>query len=89
MAAQLTTGLTQEMSVYYEKVFLARAEYEYIFNQGAQMRTQPSNEGKQINFTRHTPLATATTALTEGINRVCALVKSTLNNWESLRFNLA
>lgn len=68
MSAQLTTGLTQEMSIYYEKVFLARAEYSYIFNQGAQMRDQPANEGKQVNFTRHTPLATATTGLTEGVN---------------------
>lgn len=68
MAAQVTTGLTQEMSTYYEKVFLARAEYSYIFNQGAQMRTQPANEGKVVSFTRHTPLATATTALTEGTN---------------------
>lgn len=68
MAAQTTSGLSQEMSTYYEKVFLARAEYEYIFNQGAQMRTQPANEGKTVVFTRHTPLATATTALTEGVN---------------------
>lgn len=68
MAVQTTGGLTQEMGIYYEKVFLARAEYEYIFNQGAQMRTQPANEGKQVYFTRHTPLATATTALTEGVN---------------------
>ncbi len=68
MAAQNTTGLSQEMSTYYEKVFLARAEYEYIFNQGAQMRTMPANEGKTVVFTRHTPLATATTALTEGVN---------------------
>lgn len=68
MSAQTTSGLSQEMSVYYEKVFLARAEYEYIFNQGAQMRSQPANEGKQVNFTRHTPLATVTTALTEGVN---------------------
>jgi len=68
MSAQVTTGLTQEMSTYYEKVFLARAEYEYIHNQGAQMRSQPANEGKTVVFTRHTPLATATTALTEGVN---------------------
>jgi N4-gp56 family major capsid protein len=68
MTAQLTTGLTQEMSILYEKVFLARAEYEYIYQQGAQMRAQPANEGKQVNFTRHTPLATVTTALTEGVN---------------------
>lgn len=68
MAAQVTTGLTQEMSTYYEKVFLARAEYEYIHKEGGQMRSQPKNEGKVVNFTRHTPLATATTALTEGTN---------------------
>lgn len=68
MSAQKTSDLTQEMSTYYERTFLDRAEYEYIFNQGGQMRTQPANEGKQVNFTRHTPLATATTALTEGTN---------------------
>ena len=68
MTVQVTTGLTQEMSTYYEKVFLARAEYEYIFSQGAQMRSMPANEGKTVVYTRHTPLATATTALTEGTN---------------------
>src|ERR1044071_1048930 len=70
MTVQKTSdsGLTPEMSTYYEKVFLARAEYEYIFNQGAQMRDMPANEGKVVYFTRHTPLATATTALTEGVN---------------------
>jgi N4-gp56 family major capsid protein len=68
MSAQTTSGLSSEMSTYYEKVFLARAEYEYIYNQGAQMRDMPANEGKVVYFTRHTPLATATTALTEGVN---------------------
>jgi N4-gp56 family major capsid protein len=68
MSAQVTTGLTQEMSTLYEKVFLDRAEYEYVFNEGGQMRSQPANEGKTVNFTRHTPLATVTTALTEGTN---------------------
>ena len=68
MAAQATTGLTQEMSTYYEKVFLARAEYEYIHKEGGQMRSQPKNEGKTVNFTRHTPLAVATAALTEATN---------------------
>lgn len=68
MATQVTTGLTQEMSTYYEKVFLARAEYEYVHKEGGQMRVMPANEGKTVNFTRHTPLATATTALTEGVN---------------------
>lgn len=68
MTAQSTSGLSAEMSTYYETDFLARAEYEYIFNQGAQLQDMPANEGKVVYFTRHTPLATATTALTEGVN---------------------
>lgn len=68
MSAQKTSTLTQEMSVYYERTFLDKAEYEYIFNEGGQMRSTPQNEGTQVNFTRHTPLATVTTALTEGTN---------------------
>ncbi len=68
MAAQTSSGLSQEVSTYYEKVFLARAEYELVHKEGGQMRTQPKGEGKQVNFTRHTPLATVTTALTEGSN---------------------
>jgi N4-gp56 family major capsid protein len=80
MTAQVTTGLTQEMSIYYEKVFLARAEYEYIYQQGAQMRAMPANEGKTVNFTRHTPLATVTTALSEGTNPAeVALTASTVS----------
>lgn len=66
MATQVTTGLTQEVSTYYEKVFLARAEYELIHEQGGQKRNMPKNEGKTTNFTRYTPLATVTGALTEG-----------------------
>ena len=68
MAVQTTGDLSPEMSTYYEKSFLARAENEYIYRQGGQMRSQPANEGKTVNFTRHTPLAVATTALTEGVN---------------------
>lgn len=68
MAAQTTTGLAQTVATYYEKKFLERAEYEYIFEQGAQMRTVPKSAGKTVVFTRHTPLATVTTALTEGVN---------------------
>lgn len=68
MAAQVTTGLTQELNEHYEKTFLERAEYEYIFSQGAQMRNLPANNGKTVVFTRHTPLATVTAALAEGVN---------------------
>jgi N4-gp56 family major capsid protein len=68
MSAQTTGTLTSEMSILYEKTFLDRAEYEYIFSEGGQMRAQPGNEGASVKFTRHTPLATVTTALTEGSN---------------------
>lgn len=68
MAAQTTTGLSQEAQTFYVKTFLARAEYESVFEQGAQMRTQPKNGGDVVKFTRHTPLATVTTALTQGAN---------------------
>jgi len=68
MTVIATGDLTAEMSTLYEKKFLKRAEYEYVHAQGAQLRDQPANEGKSVNFTRHTPLAVATTALTEGVN---------------------
>jgi N4-gp56 family major capsid protein len=66
MAAQTTTGLSQEISTYYERVFLARALKRLIHEQGAQKKTVPAGEGKTVNFTRHTPLAVASSALTEG-----------------------
>ena len=68
MAVQKTADITAEVATYYEKKFLARAEYETIFEQGAQTRTLPANGGKVVNFTRHTPLATVTAALSEGSN---------------------
>lgn len=63
-----SSSLSQTVATYYEKTFLERAEYEYIFEQGAQKKTIPKGAGKTVVFTRHTPLATATTALTEGVN---------------------
>lgn len=68
MGPQTTTSLSQEVSTYYDKKFLERAEYELIFEQGAQKRKQPANGGKTVRFTRYTPLATTPTALTEGVN---------------------
>jgi N4-gp56 family major capsid protein len=68
MSANTTGTLTQEAITYYEKKFLGRKEYESIFEQGAQFRTAPKNGGNTIVFTRHTPLATVTTYLTEGTN---------------------
>lgn len=68
MSAQTTTGLSQEVSTYYEKRFLERAQNYLVHKEGGQMRTHESNEGKTIRFTRYTPLAVSTTALTEGSN---------------------
>ena len=68
MATQTTSGLSQEVSTYYEKVFLDRAEYELIHEQGGQKRKQPKSEGKVVRFTRYTPLATVTGSLSEGTN---------------------
>lgn len=69
MAAQTTTGLSQEISTYYERIFLARAMKRLIHAQGAQVKTMPTGEGKTVNFTRYTPLGVITAALTaEGIN---------------------
>jgi len=56
------------MSTYYEKVFLARAEYELIYEQGGQKRTHASNEGKTVVFNRFSPLSIITASLTEGSN---------------------
>ena len=69
MADLNTTGtLSPEVSTYYEKVFLKRADYEYIAKEGGQMRTHSSNEGRTVNFTRYTPLTINTTPLGEGSN---------------------
>ena len=76
-----TTGtLTQEVKTYYEKVFLARAEYELVLKEGAQMRTHPVNEGRTVNFTRYTPLTIITSPLWELSNPVtCAITACTVS----------
>lgn len=68
MAVQTTTGLSQEVSTYYEKRFLERAQNYLVFKEGGQMRSHESNEGKTLRFTRYTPLAVSTTPLAEGAN---------------------
>jgi len=75
MATDLTTGtITPEMQTYYEKVFLARAEYQLVLEQGSQSRTHPKNEGKTVNFTRYEPLTVLTTAITESCNPTLCLI---------------
>jgi N4-gp56 family major capsid protein len=74
-----TTILTPAVSTYYEKVFLKRAEYPLILEQGAQKRTHAQNEGKTINFTRYDVIDINSTALTEGCNpSISAMAASTV-----------
>ena len=75
-----TTGsLSPEVSTYYEKVFLDRAEYELVLKEGAQMRTHPANEGRTVNFTRYSPLMIITDPLGELSNPVtCAITACTV-----------
>lgn len=63
-----TTGLTQEMQVYYDKLFLETADLVMKHNMLAVKKVFPKNSGKQVNFTRTTHLPVATTPLTEGTN---------------------
>ena len=75
----IATGLTQEVSTYYERVFLQRAEYEWILKEGAQIRTHPDGEGHSVNFTRYVPLTIITTPLGEASNPVtCSITASTV-----------
>lgn len=63
-----TTGLSNVMSTFYDKVFLDRAMNEMRYDYGAQRRSFPRNSGKTVVFNRFSQLALATTALTEGVN---------------------
>jgi len=74
-----TSQLSPEVMTYYEKVFLARAEYELILKEGAQIRTHPVNSGQTVNFTRYTPLTIITDPLGEASNPVtCAITACTV-----------
>lgn len=66
--ATTTTGLTAPMQLFYDRVFLTRAMIELRHDFGAQVRNVPLNSGKSIVWTRFTPLALVTAALTEGTN---------------------
>lgn len=63
-----TTGLTQTMQLFYDKVFLERAMIELRHDFGAQVKSVPMNSGKSIVWTRFTPLAIVTSALSEATN---------------------
>lgn len=68
--ASLTTStpLSGLMQIFYDKVFLDRAEMTLSYDFGAQRKTMPKNSGKTVYFNRFSALAVATTALTENTN---------------------
>jgi N4-gp56 family major capsid protein len=73
------TTIAPEVMTYYEKVFLARKEYEFVLREGGQSRTHPANEGRTVNFTRYNPITINTNPLGEASNPVtCALNASTV-----------
>lgn len=75
-----TTGnITPEVMTYYEKVFLARAQYELIMKEGGQLRTHATGQGRTVNFTRYNPLTVITSPLGEASNPVsCPINASTV-----------
>lgn len=75
-----TATLTQEVATYYDKVFLARAQYDLVLKEGGQMRTTPVNEGRTVNFTRYNPLTIITSPMGEASNpATCAITASTIS----------
>ncbi len=70
-------GLTQTMQLFYDRVFLTRAMIELRHDFGAQVRPVPMNAGKSIVWTRFTPLAIITSALSEGANPTASDMSAT------------
>lgn len=78
--ANVVSTLSQEISTYYERVFLKRAEYEFVLKEGGQIRTHPDGEGHTVNFTRYEPLTIITDNLGEASNPVtCAITACTVS----------
>src|SRR3990167_9997659 len=76
----VTSNLAQEVMTYYEKVFLARAEYELVMKEGGQSRTHATGQGRTVNFTRYNPLTIITDPLGEASNPItCPINASTVS----------
>lgn len=77
------------MSIYYDKRFLERAKLMLRYDVGAVVKPLPQNSGKTVYFNRMTPLAVATTPLTEAtnpsdVNMTSTIVSATVaeyGNW--------
>lgn len=62
------TSLITPLQVFYDKVFLDRAKIELRHDFGAQTKNVPMHSGTVVRFTRFTPLALVTSALSEATN---------------------
>jgi len=63
--SSVTTGLSNLMQIFYDKVFLERAKVVQIASWGAQVKKMPKNSGKTVYFNRFSPLAKVTSGITE------------------------
>lgn len=87
--ASTTTTLSNHMSIFYDKKFLDRAKEMIVYDVGAVVKSLPRNGGKTIYFNRMSPLAKATTPLTEAtnpsdVNMTSTIVSATVTqygNW--------
>lgn len=66
--ASAAASLITPVQVYYDKVFLDRAKIELRHDWGAQVKNVPMNSGQVVRFSRFSPLALVTTALSEATN---------------------
>ena len=68
-AAQVTTqeSLSPEMKTFYDMTLIDEASANLVHDQFGQKRPIPKNGGKTIEFRKFSPLAKATTPLTEGV----------------------
>jgi len=66
--ASSAAGLITPVQVYYDKVFLDRAKIELRHDFGAQVKNVPMNSGAVVRWSRFSPLALITTALSESTN---------------------
>jgi len=68
MAADTTLTLTGEMMTFLAKTFLERSKAALPHAEGAKKRVHSRNSGKTMTWNRYSPLAAATTALSEATN---------------------
>lgn len=62
-----STGLTAEMKTFYSDYLLDIATTNLVHDQFGQKKPIPKNGGKTIEFRKYSPLAKATTPITEGV----------------------